>query len=248
MPEEQGKWLGENFGPTLNNSEFSHVKLFAGDDQRYTYPWWFDRMKTGAANALDFLSGLAVHWYWDRYVPAQVLDVTHSKYPDKILLNTESCVGDKPLETHGPVLGSWSRGEKYALAIIQDLKHHVGGWIDWNLILDENGGPTYINNTVDAAVILNSTTYSEYYRQPIFYVMAHFSKFIPIDSIRIDVTLTGWKSRIIKTVAFLRPDNKITIVLYNQSDKTKIISFTDESRGSFELILKARSINSFVFA
>lgn len=240
--------MAENLGPTINNSEFSHIKLFAGDDQRYTYPWWFDRMKNGHENALDFLTGFAVHWYWDQYVPPQILDRTHFKYSDKILLNSESSVGDKPWETHGPILGSWDRGEKYILAIIEDLKHYVSGWIDWNLMLNENGGPSYVNNTIDAAIILNSTTFNEFYRQPIFYAMAHFSKFIPPDSIRIESTLTGFRSHLIKVVAFLRPDDKVTIILYNKSDKIKIISFTDDTRGSYELVLKPRSVNSFVFA
>lgn len=160
-------------GPSLKNSEFSDIKLFAGDDQRYTYPWWFDRLKRLSPKAMDYVSGLAVHWYWDRLISPQLLDLTYNKYPDKILLNTESCIGDKPWEKHGPVLGSWSRAEQYALGIIQDLQHHVAGWIDWNLVLDEQGGPTYINNFVDAAVILNSSTKNELYKQPIFYVLAH---------------------------------------------------------------------------
>lgn len=205
-------------------------------------------MKNGASNALDFISGFAMHWYWDKVIPPQLIDQTHAKYPDKILLNTESSVGDKPWETHSPILGSWSRGEKYALAMIEDLQHYVSGWIDWNLILDETGGPSYVNNTVDAAVILNTTNYREFYKQPIFYVIAHFSKFIPPDSIRIESTLTGFRSGSIKTVAFLRPDQTIVIILYNKSDKSRIISFTDDLRGSYELELQPRSINSFVFA
>lgn len=246
--DEQGKWVGEHLGPTLNNSEYANVKIFAGDDQRYSFPWWFERMSIGSAKAMDFVSGLAVHWYWDQFMSPYPLDLAHSMYADKIILNTESSIGDKPWETHGPTLGSWKRGEKYALHILEDLEHHVGGWIDWNLILDESGGPSYINNTVDAAIILNSTTHNEFYRQPIFYAIAHFSKFIPPGSVRIESTLNGFRCGQIKAIAFLRPDEKVCIVLYNTSDKTKMISFTDDVRGSFELQLKPRSINSFMFA
>lgn len=245
--DEQGKWVGEHLGPTLNNSVYANVKLFAGDDQRYTFPWWFEHMNRGSTKAIDFVSGLAVHWYWDESVSPYLLDLAHSKYQDKIILNTESSIGDKPWETHGPTLGSWERGEKYALHILQDLEHYAGGWIDWNLILDEKGGPNYIKNYVDAAVILNSTTHNEFYRQPIFYALAHFSKFIPSDSVRIESTLNGFRSDKIKAIAFVRPDDKVTIILYNGFDKTKMISFTDDVRGSFELELKARSINSFLF-
>lgn len=105
------------------------MKLFAGDDQRYTYPWWFERLQRSSPKIMEYVSGLAVHWYWDRLISPSLLDQTHNKYPEKILLNTESCIGDKPWQVHGPILGSWSRAEQYALGIIQDLQHYIGGWI-----------------------------------------------------------------------------------------------------------------------
>lgn len=205
-------------------------------------------MKNGASNAMDFVSGLAVHWYWDRLVTPQVLDAAHNQYPDKIILNTESSIGDRPGQFHGPVLGSWSRAEVYAMGIIQDLQHHVSGWIDWNLVLNERGGPSYVNNFVDSAVILNSTTNDEFYKQPIFYSLGHFSKFIPPESVRIAANLSGYKSSTIKTVAFLCPDNTVTVIFYNDSNKDRIIEFTDELRGTYEIKLEARALTTFVFA
>lgn len=249
LPENQGKWISENLGPALKSSEFSDVKLFAGDDQRYTFPWWFEKINSSTPNAMDFVSGMAVHWYWDRTISPKLLDAAHNQFPDKIILNTESSVGDKPFQFHGPVLGSWSRAETYALAIIEDLQHHVGGWIDWNLVLNEKGGPTYTNyNFIDAAVILNSTTNSELYKQPIFYVLGHFSKFISPGSVRIAATLTGYKSGNIKTVAFLCPDNTVTVIFYNHSNRKRIIEFTDVERGTYEINLEPRSLTTFVFS
>lgn len=122
------------------------------------------------------------------------------------------------------------------------------GWIDWNLILNEEGGPTYINNTVDAAVILNSTTSNEFYKQPIFYVLGHFSKFISPGSVRIEASLNGFRANNIKTVAFLNTDNTISVILYNHSDKSRIVDFTDDLRGSYEIQLEPRSITTFVYA
>lgn len=177
-----------------------------------------------------------------------LLDRTHEKFPDKILLNSESCIGDKPWEKHGPILGSWLRAEEYALGMIQDFDHHISGWIDWNLLLNEQGGPSYVNNTVDAAIVLNTTTKNEFYKQPIFYVLAHFSKFIPPDSVRVEANLNGFRAFTIKTVAFLCPDNRVTVILYNNSDKLRIIDFTDDVRGSFEFHLEPRSITTFIYA
>lgn len=247
-PKNQGKWVSEHLGPLLKNSELRDVKLFVGDDQRYTLPWWPEKMVSGAGNVMDYVYGFAVHWYWDRIIPPTVLDQTQALFPDKILLNTESALGDKPWEQHRPILGSWDRAEKHATGIIQDFQHNVAGWIDWSLVLDETGGPSYVNNTIDAPVIFNTTSKTEYYKQPTFYVFAHFSTFIPPGSIRIDANLIGFRSRKVKVVAFLRPDDAVTIVFCNQYDKEKFIEFTDEERGSYQIKLEPRSITTFLYA
>lgn len=247
-PKNQGKWVGEHLGPMLRNSEFNNVKLFVGDDQRYTIPLWVDRMKRGSPKAIDYISGIAFHWYADQFVPPFFIDIAHKKYPNMTLLNTESTLGNKPWETHRPILGSWLRAEEYALGIIQDFQHHVAGWIDWGLILDENGGPNYVNNTVEAPIILNTTTANEFYKQPIFYVLGHFSKFVPPGSVRIESKLNGAESNKIKIVAFLCPDRTVSIILYNQDNQQHSIKFTDNLRGSVTLELEPQSITSFVFA
>ena len=154
----QGKWVGNNLGPAMKSSKFSNVKLLAGDDQRYTFPWWFNQMHDAHSDALKYVDGLAVHWYWDSFVPPSLLDHANERFPDKFIISTEACSGDKPWEIHGPMLGYWSRAADYAKDIIDDLNHWVTGWIDWNLVLDETGGPNYALNYVDAAIIANVTS------------------------------------------------------------------------------------------
>ena len=154
----QGKWVGNNLGPAMKNSSFSNVKLLAGDDQRYTFPWWFNQMHEAHSDALNYVDGLAVHWYWDSFVSPSLLDEANEKFPDKFIISTEACPGDKPWEINGPMMGYWGRGADYAKDIIDDLNHWVTGWIDWNLVLDETGGPNYASNFVDAAIIANVTS------------------------------------------------------------------------------------------
>lgn len=154
---KQGLWVGDHLGPVIRGSDVAaKVKLLGGDDQRYVMPWWFEKMHEAHNRSLEYLDGFAVHWYWDKLAPASLLEKTHQRWPDKIILNTESCLGDKPYQTHGPVLGSWERAEEYLRAYIEDLQHSVNGWIDWNLVLDESGGPNYTNNTVESPVIVNA--------------------------------------------------------------------------------------------
>lgn len=57
--------------------------------------------------------------------------------------------------------------------------------MDWNLALDTNGGPS-MTYDIDAAVIINQTG-AEFYKQPIFYALGHFSKFVPPGAKRVEV-------------------------------------------------------------
>lgn len=87
------------------------------------------------------------------------------------------------------------------------------GWLDWNLILDIKGGPNWFNNFADASVITFPQN-DEFVKQPAFYIIGHFSKFIPRNSIRIEIKQAfGAK---MDRVAFLRPDGGITVILYNK--------------------------------
>jgi glucosylceramidase len=209
-PRDQGRWVVHNLGPAIaESSSVSHVKIVAGDDQRYTIPWWYEKMHLAHPEVSKYVEGLAVHWYGDKYVDSKFLDVSSEKYPDKFIISTEACSGDKPWELHQPVLGYWGRCEDYALDIIENLNHHVVAWVDWNLILDENGGPNYAQNFVDSPIVGNVT---EIFKQPLFYAMGHFSRFITPGSVRI----FGKSShKLIKSTAFLRPDGYVAVVLYN---------------------------------
>lgn len=66
-----------------------------------------------------YVHGVAVHWYLDSFVPAEIsLGVTHHLYPEYYLFNTEACAGFSPLD-RGVKLGSWQRAEQYAHDIIE---------------------------------------------------------------------------------------------------------------------------------
>lgn len=148
-PVSQGRWLADNLGPTMRKSPVAkNVKILAGDDQRYSLPIWFEQMHKGSENATEYFDGIAVHWYADKYAPASLLTDTATAFPNKFIISTEASSGDKPWDIHGPLLGSWGRFEDYTLDIIEDLSHSVSAWIDWNLVLDEEGGPNYVKNTV----------------------------------------------------------------------------------------------------
>lgn len=83
--------------------------------------------------------------------------------------------------------------------------------MDWNLVLDKAGGPTWINNTLNAAIIVNPQN-DEFYKLSMYYAIAHFSKFVERDSVRISVTDTDDVS----SAAFVTPSDEVVVVLYNK--------------------------------
>lgn len=86
-------WVAENLGPSLNNSQHNQTLILGLDDQRFNLPWFIDLVFRNKI-AEKYISGIAIHWYWDAVVPAGVLDKTHNHFPEKFLLITEACEGD----------------------------------------------------------------------------------------------------------------------------------------------------------
>uniref|UniRef100_A0A0A1XGL7 Glucosylceramidase n=1 Tax=Zeugodacus cucurbitae TaxID=28588 RepID=A0A0A1XGL7_ZEUCU len=244
VPKNQAIWLNDFLGPTIRKSKYKNVLIFGNDDQRYSYPSWFIEMNRTRPGVLNYLDGLAVHWYWDDMFAPNLIDLTVRQLPGKMVLNTESCIGDKPWQTHGPELGSWERGEYFARDILHNLQHSYNGWIDWNLVLDEQGGPNYVNNNVDASVIVNATNRAEIYKQPLFYSMGHFSKFVPEGSVRIEARML---SLAVEAVAFKRPDQRIAVVLLNSEKRAVDVLLNDSVRGEIKINIPAQSWHTIVY-
>lgn len=91
------------------------------------------------------------------------------------------------------------------------MNNWVTGWMDWNLALNTQGGPTWVGNYVDSPIIVNQTA-DEFYKQPTFYAMGHFAKFIRPNSVKIFQSLS---SSPLKVTAFKRPDDGIVVQIFN---------------------------------
>lgn len=245
LATEQGKWVRQNLGPTMRQSEFANVKIFTNDDQRYTLPWWMDMM---GKEAMEYVEGIAVHWYADPLFPPILLDSVARQYPDKMLMNTESSSGSIWFDTPGVCLGSWARAEGVFKRVCQDMLHSVTGWIEWNMVLNTKGGPNYVSNYLDSLMIFNETA-MEYYKQPWYYVFAHFSKFASEGSVRICADVVGPRRTIsnVSMVAFETPNGMISLILSNKSDQPIVVTVTDELRGEVDIWLMERSINTVIY-
>ncbi|XP_045539283.1 lysosomal acid glucosylceramidase-like [Papilio machaon] len=239
-----GKWIVENLGPTIRKSSYKDTKILALDDHRFTIATDFYDIIRDHPKVLDYIDGLALHWYYDNDVPVQTLQKFQQNYPYLFTLSTEACEGYQSYAKNKVDLGSWERAENYIKDIIQNLNNNVVGWLDWNFCLDTNGGPNCMNNFVDSPIIVNSEK-REFVKQPMFYAMGHFSKFIPRGSRRIGVK-ANCSPKCIDEAAFITPQNTIVFVVYNDSSKATRISVKVGER-EIPLMLEAKSITTVEF-
>ncbi|KAM8986531.1 lysosomal acid glucosylceramidase-like isoform 2-T2 [Ara ararauna] len=243
--EQQRDFVVQDLGPALARS--SHrTQLIILDDQSTHLPHWA-KVVLGNATAAGYIAGIGVHWYLDSIVPPRCsLEATHELFPHHFLLYTEACSGFLT-RRFSVSLGCWDRGQRYSHSILTVLNHFVSGWTDWNLALDMKGGPNWIKNYADSPVIVDSSK-DIFYKQPMFYHMGHFSKFIPEGSQRVGLQ----QSRRclfcqLEHVAVLRPDGALVLVVLNRSAWHVPFGIQDPAVGFIEAVAPANSIQTYLW-
>ncbi|CAH2093714.1 unnamed protein product [Euphydryas editha] len=225
---KMAKFLEQNLGPTIRNCSVKNIQILGVEDQRYAIPLMFDQL-TEYSDAIKYIDGIALHYYGDKTTPPSIVAKTLKNYPDKFVISTEACTAFKATENPKVDLGSWKRGKRYIEDILEVLNYNYIGWIDWNICLNKEGGPTWTKNYVDSPIIVDAEN-QEFLKQPMFYAMGHFSKFIPRGSKRIRVVkkvpeidpdldlqdIEALGQKYFDHVAFLTPQRTIVIVFHNE--------------------------------
>ena len=85
------------------------------------------------------------------------------------------------------------------------------GWIDWNMVLDTRGGPNHVRNYCLAPVMVDSGRDHVYY-SPLYYSVAHFSRFMRPGAKRI--AIDGHDDDLMAT-AVQNPDGSIAVAVFN---------------------------------
>lgn len=239
--EGQRDWIKTNLGPTLEAAGMRRLKLMIDDHNRDTLPWYPEPAMTDpSSNA--FLDGIAVHWYSDAWTHPDVLEETHGLWPDKFILYTESCDGWNAAPEERVNLGDWTRLENYVSNIIDDMNHWSTGWVDWNMALDMQGGPNWAYNFVDSPIIVNKEN-NEFYKNPMFYGLGHFSKFMLPGSKRV---LTSTSDGSVWVTAVVNTDGTNAIVLLNWNDSPSAVSVNAEEGKVVNLELPSKSLTTLL--
>ncbi|KAE9317050.1 putative glucosylceramidase 3 [Phytophthora rubi] len=251
-PEEERDFIKFDLGPIMAKNH-PDLKIIANDDQK---PSILSRLEPlEDPDSLQYISGVAVHWYRNvdfvLWMGGHFDDLVefHDSYPDLFILPTEACEGymPNPLGTgKGPSLRdadkSWTRGENYGRDIIGDLNSYAAGWTDWNMVLDTNGGPNWSKNFVDSPILVDAKNGAEFYKQPMFYFMGHFSKFVPAGSRRIKLSLSEDKDNDLKSCAFVTPENQVVIQFLNLEGSDEVVSVEQPDSNTFTVTVPAHAM------
>lgn len=194
-------------------------------------------------NAEKVVWGVAYHWYvTDK---SENLTMVHEEVPDKHIMFTEGCV--EVVNTSGGTsskegIGAWTHGETYGRNMINDFNNYNEAWIDWNLILDERGGPNYVGNYCEAPIIIDRIKDKVVYNMSYYYI-GHFSRYIEPGAKRILCRTDFYKN--IFATAYKNPDGKIVVVVQNEGDENEKAALVIDNKGT-NLELPAHSITTFI--
>nr|XP_045599907.1 lysosomal acid glucosylceramidase-like [Procambarus clarkii] len=219
--ESMRDWLKGNLGPTLEAAGYRHLKMMVHDFNRNSLPWNVEPLLEDP-DSDQYIDGIALHWYEDASTSPDVLEETLALSPDKFILYTEASQGATVY------LGSWERAEEYIYRMLDAINHQTTGWVDWNMALNQDGGPNWWRNSFDSPIIVNAEA-EEFYKQPMFYAIGHLSKFVVPGAQRI-----SWStmSSMMNMAAFIDPSGRTVFVVLNMNEIEEALSLTDGS-GSY---------------
>lgn len=257
-PEEMTNFVQHYLGPKLEADGKGDKIILGYDQNRAGLKEWVDVMYKDEASS-KYFDGTAIHWYESTYdYFPEALQYAHNKAPNKFLIETEGCVDsqvpewkddawywkkeatdwgwDWAAEDEKYLHPKYAPVNRYARDIIGCLNNWVDGWVDWNMVLDRQGGPNWFENWCVAPVIVDPDN-DEIYFTPLYYTMAHFSKYM-----RPGATVIGVQNsdNDLMVTAAQNPDGSICIVLFNEGDtpitfslnlqeKTKTVSISGKA-------------------
>jgi glucosylceramidase len=209
--EEERNFIKNFLGPTLANSGQGTKRIIGWDHNRDLIYHRANILLSDPA-AAKYIWGIGFHWYEDWTGGGKIFDNVRrvsESFPKTHLIFTEGCAE----RFSQAQLNDWKWGEAYGRNLINDFNNGTVGWIDWNVLLDEEGGPNHAKNFCYAPVHADTKTGALTYMNS-FYYIGHFSKFIRPGAQRISSSSSRGQ---LLTTAFRNSNNKIAVVVMNQS-------------------------------
>lgn len=210
---EERDFLKNHLGPTLEREGLGDKKIVVWDHNRDLINHRANTIFEDP-EASKYAWGIGFHWYetWAGGEPMFAnLSGVQEAYPDKQLLFTEGCQEGFRADRYQ----YWPHAERYGRSIINDFNRGTVGWTDWNILLNQEGGPNHVGNYCFAPIHGNTET-GELIYTPTYYYLGHFSKFIRPGARR--VSAASSRSHLLST-SFVNADNSLVSVIMNQSEE-----------------------------
>jgi glucosylceramidase len=237
--EEERDFIKNHLGPTLKKNGLADKKLIAWDHNRDLL---YQRASTYLSDpeAAKYIWGIGFHWYeiWNGGRQYENVKRVAESFPNTNLLLTEACNYPFSWQT----FDQWQWGEQYGENMIHDFNNGAVAWVDWNVLLDETGGPNHVKNFCFAPVHAKTAAGTLHYMNSYYYI-GHFSKFIRPGARRI---ISSSNRAQLLTTAFVNPDGKIAVVVMNPT-KEKITYRLCISGQAVETTSLPHSIATLVF-
>lgn len=213
---EERDFIKNHLGPIFVKNNLSDKKIIAWDHNRDLI---FHRANILLKDkeAAKYIWGIGFHWYepWTGGdMQFENLKRVNEAFPQTNLIFTEGCPENFNMER----INSWSLGEHYAHSMIGDFNNGTVAWCDWNILLDERGGPNHVGNYCFAPIHADTNNGNLIYTNSYYYI-GHFSKYIEKGARRISSSSNRMS---LETTAFQNPDGKNIVIVLNRSEE-KII-------------------------
>ncbi len=238
--QDERDFLKNHLGPVLAQQGLRDVHIMVWDHNRDLIIQRAQAIFDDSA-AARYAWGIGFHWYEDWSGGQQMYDnvaLVNRLYPNKHILFTEGT----PATFDSTGYGRWSLGEAYGRSMIHDFNSGTEGWTDWNILLDERGGPNHVGNFCFAPIHADTRTGTLIYTNSYYYI-GHFSKFIRPGARRI---LASPSRSMLLTTAFVNEDGTVAVVVMNPTPKGGQYFLTVGS-ASVEITARAHSIQTVVF-
>jgi len=210
--EEERDFLKNYLGPIMEKAGFGNKNIVVWDHNRDLFAHRANTIFSDA-EAAKYAWGIGHHWYetWTGGAPKfENIDNIQESFPDKKILFTEGCNENFDSSKYQ----YWPNAERYGLAMINDFNNGTVGWTDWNILLDETGGPNHVGNLCFAPVHANTQT-GKLIFTPSFYYIGHFSKFVRPNAKRLSTTTSRSP---LQSTSFINEDGSLALIVMNQSD------------------------------
>ena len=231
--EEEKVFLRDYLYPALVKNDLERIKVNIWDHNKERL---YDRAKAEIdADTDKMIDGIAFHWYTGDHFEA--IGITKDAFPGKELIFTEGCVEYSRFDA-----SQLSNAQMYAHDIIGNMNAGMTGFIDWNILLDEKGGPNHVNNYCDAPIMID--TKKDTFEQKLsFDYIGHFSRYIKKDAKRIAFTKYTDK---LELTALKNPEGSLVLVALNRTEQDLPVSIRLEGKTVDFTVAKA-SIATAIF-